>query len=259
MKKILLIIVLFTFILFLTNCKKNNIIIEYKTINYDQDSQEIKSIKKIDDLINLVSEKVKTSCVALFCKHRGSLINNTGSGSGVIIKKDKQDYYVVTNKHVVYNETATLCDDIIIYYEGLEFKAEVVKCDDTIDLALVKFNSDINFNVCSLSEELNNGSYIICVSSPYDAKQYFNTISVGNISNTDRTFSEEINGVKVENHYFQHTASINVGSSGGGIFDLDGSLIGLNDWMVTNKNKDIERMGFGISTTLIKQAFKEYL
>lgn len=248
MKKIIFIFLL-SITIFTISCKKESNTIINNIYEYEISDNEIQSINNLDDVLNVISNKVSSSCVALEVKHSSGLINNTGIGSGVIIKKVDNDYYVLTCRHVLFNNTNTLCDDIKIYLNGAYFNCEVVSYDNDVDIALVKFSCDLNLPIVKLAEEVKLGKYVISCSTMISL-DYYNSISIGNISHLDRTITEKnIQSKDVVNHYFQHTATINNGSSGGGLFNLNGELIGISDWKLNNS----ENMNFGISVNIIRE------
>ena len=60
--------------------------------------------------------------------------------------------------------------------------------------------------------------------------------------------------------YIQHDAAINSGNSGGGLFNMEGKLLGINTMKIISSSSNfIEGMGFSIPIHVVKEVFKEYL
>lgn len=187
-------------------------------------------------------------------------IVNSSFGSGVIIKmvdnKTYYSYYVVTNYHVIsYNDKINLTNLIYLAEVNEEIKAEVLTYDEAKDIAILMFNSSRLLSVAKTGDStlLKKGKYVIAIGNPKELKTYYNSVTIGNISFVNRKADDGSNNI---NYYIQHTAPINSGNSGGGLFDIYGNLIGINTWKYVDK--DIEGMGFAIPIHIIKTQFSEY-
>lgn len=142
-----------------------------------------------------------------------------GEGSGFIISEDG---YVLTNHHVVEN-----ADEIEVgLSDGSEFDAEVVGTDPSIDLALLKLNSDEPLPVLPLgdSDAMRVGEWVIAIGNPLDFEQ---TVTVGVLSAKERRvpIGNTDQGVV---SFLQTDAAINFGNSGGPLLDARGNVVGIN-------------------------------
>lgn len=139
------------------------------------------------------------------------LLKGDGSqGSGVLLSKS----LVLTNEHVISNNPNMKA----VFINGAEVKIEgVVVKDKNKDLALVKLASPVNVKPVRLGTVNNSkkGESVVAIGSPVGLQ---NSVSQGLISG----FRVE-GGVK----FIQTTASISFGSSGGGLFNTKGELIGI--------------------------------
>lgn len=187
-------------------------------------------------------------------------IINSSFGSGVIIKMVEREtyysYYVVTNYHVIsYNNKVNSTNLIYLAKVDEEIKAEVKAYDEVKDIAILMFNSSRLLSVAKSgdSTSLKKGKFVIAIGNPQELKTYYNSVTIGNISFVNRKADDGSNNI---NYYIQHTAPINSGNSGGGLFDIYGNLIGINTWKYVDK--DIEGMGFAIPIHIIKTQFPEY-
>jgi serine protease Do len=138
----------------------------------------------------------------------------TAQGSGFFISDDG---YVVTNNHVVKGArevTVKLSND------G-EFKARIIGTDPKTDLALLKVDSDKQFNYVNFSaKEPRVGDWVIAVGNPFGLG---GSVTTGIVSARGRNI-----GNGPYDDFLQIDAPINRGNSGGPAFNLDGEVIGIN-------------------------------
>jgi serine protease Do len=87
-----------------------------------------------------------------------------------------------------------------------------------VDIAILQFSASETPSVSDLgnSDDIRIGDKVFTIGTPTGQE---NTVSEGNISFTNR----ELNGRR----FLQFTAPISPGSSGGGLFDEDGNIIGI--------------------------------
>ena len=138
-----------------------------------------------------------------------------GLGSGFIISEDG---YVVTNNHVVER-----AEDIkVILEDGTEFKAEVIGKDPKTDLAVLKIEADYDFVAVELgnSEQLRIGDWVMAIGNPFGLGY---TVTSGIISAKGRSL-----GLGAYDDFLQTDAPLNLGNSGGPLFNLNGEVIGVN-------------------------------
>ena len=135
-------------------------------------------------------------------------------GSGVLIENN----IIVTNYHVI-----STANKIIITLGHSKFSPISIKYNSKKDLAYLIFISPIGAPVNKgNSAELNVGDKIYTIGSPLGLDQ---TLSDGLIS----SFRHHEN-IK----YIQTTAPISPGSSGGGLFNKNGKLIGITTFTMIN-------------------------
>jgi serine protease Do len=169
------------------------------------------------------------------------------TGSGVIYKHVGDQYYVVTNNHVVDN-AATLG---IVMADGTEYVAILRGTDATVDIAVLYFTATETYQTAAFgdSEAVTKGTIVLAVGNPsgYD---YYGTMTMGIVSGLDRYFDIDNDNVKdMFVNYIQHDASINAGNSGGALFNLSGDVIGIN--VIKIAATEIEGMGFAIPANLV--------
>ena len=155
---------------------------------------------------------------------RNGGVQNTllGQGSGVVIAEGG---YVLTNNHVVEDGSAWK----VLMPDGTKVDATVTGTDPAMDLAVLQVTEradELTPVSVGSSESLPVGSTVIAIGNP-GGEILANTVTQGIISGLERTSMSASNTTRNVN-YIQHDATINNGNSGGGLFDYQGNLIGIN-------------------------------
>ena len=172
-----------------------------------------------------------------------------GLGSGVIVNRDKEKIYVLTNNHVVGD-----ADEIeVILYDERTFSATLIGGDSRKDLALVMFESkddSIPVAVLGNSDELYVGDWVLAVGTPLG---YVSTVTAGIVSALGRHgLQENIND------FIQTDAAINRGNSGGALVNLRGEVVGINTWIASNTGLNAG-LGFAIPINNAKKAIDDFI
>ena len=157
----------------------------------------------------------------------------TALGSGFIINKKG---LVVTNNHVIQG-----AEDIFVSVNGsTEYKAKVVGKDPYMDLAVLQIESNDKFEPVSFgdSDKARVGDWVIAIGNPFG---FGGTVTSGIISSRNRDI-----GLTRYDDFIQTDASINVGNSGGPLFNLDGEVIGINTAIIAPGASGSIGIGFAI-------------
>lgn len=173
-------------------------------------------------------------------------------GSGFIVDKSG---YIVTNDHVIasaksrggYSGGVDYADDIsVLLDDGTKLPAKVVWSDSTLDLAILKVDTDRELTPVKLgdSEKLTIGEPAIAIGNPLSI-DFHGTVTAGVVSGLNRTVPVA-SGFDIS--LIQTDASINQGNSGGPLFNSKGEVIGIN----TLKISKGEGLGFSIPINIIK-------
>ena len=169
----------------------------------------------------------------------------TGSlGSGFIISPDG---YIVTNNHLIEgaNGTGTVDTVTVKLTNHKEFTARIVGRDAASDLALLKIDAaNLPFVNFGDSSRVRVGDWVIAIGNPYGLD---GTVTAGIISALHRG----ITGVGAYDRYIQTDAAINMGNSGGPMFDLNGNVIGINSALISPSGANIG-IGLAIPAELAK-------
>ncbi len=159
----------------------------------------------------------------------------SGAGSGVIISSDG---YILTCDHVVSgasNITVTIGDD--------DYTATVVGEDSTSDVAVLKIDANgLTPATVGDSDSLKVGQNVMAVGNPLG--ELGGTVTSGIVSALNRSVT--IQGTSSTNtmSLIQMDASVSPGNSGGGLFNMNGELIGLVN--AKSSSSDAEGLGFAI-------------
>jgi serine protease Do len=147
-------------------------------------------------------------------------------GSGFIISPDG---YIVTNNHLIQgvNGSGVVDSVTVITTDRKEYPARIVGRDETSDLALLKIDGhNLPFVQWGDSTKARVGDWVLAIGNPYGLG---GSVTAGIISALHRG----ITGVGAYDRYIQTDAAINMGNSGGPMFDLNGNVIGINSALIS--------------------------
>ena len=163
-------------------------------------------------------------------------------GSGVIVRADG---VIVTNNHVIAGGqeiTVALAD-------RREFPAKVLLADPRSDLAVLKIDvpPGEHLPVLPIDTRGDNqvGDLVLAIGDPFGVGQ---TVTNGIISALNRT--ADPNGDA--GAYIQTDAAINPGNSGGALVDMNGDLIGVNSFIVSQSGTS-SGVGFAIPAPVVRR------
>jgi serine protease Do len=158
-------------------------------------------------------------------------------GSGFIISPDG---YVVTNNHLVQGAggQGTVDTVTVITTDRKEYPARIVGRDASSDLAVLKIEGrNLPYVQWGDSTRARVGDWVLAIGNPYGLG---GTVTAGIISALHRG----ITGVGAYDRYIQTDAAINMGNSGGPMFDLNGNVIGINSALISPTGASV---GIGLS------------
>jgi serine protease Do len=180
-------------------------------------------------------------------------------GSGVIIDPDG---YIVTNAHVIrgadrvqVNIPAITTDDSpsrsLTNDKSHTWEARIVGVDTDIDLALLKIDAK-NLPAIRLADynKLRQGEVVFAFGSPEGLQ---NSVTMGVVSSVARQTDPDSPLV-----FIQTDAPINPGNSGGPLINVDGELVGLNTFILTQGGGN-EGLGFAIPSATIAFAYPQLM
>jgi serine protease Do len=174
-----------------------------------------------------------------FSQSKGNV--ESGSGSGVIFKKEGSSAFIVTNNHVI--EGASKVE--VSLYNGEKVDAEVVGTDALTDLAVVKIDAAKAADVIEFGDSsvLRAGDQVLAIGNPLGL-DLSRTVTQGIVSAVDRSISVPTYAGEWEMNVIQTDAAINPGNSGGALINTDGKVIGINSLKISQNG--VEGLGFAI-------------
>ena len=164
--------------------------------------------------------------------------STTALGSGFIISADG---YIVTNNHVIDG-----ADEIVIdFFDGRQLDAELIGTDPKTDIALLKVEAEEPLPFVSFgdSDLARVGDWVLAIGNPLG--QGF-SVSAGIVSARNRSLRGTYDD------YIQTDAAINRGNSGGPLFNMDGSVIGVNTAIISPNGGSIG-LGFSMSSNVVSR------
>ena len=159
----------------------------------------------------------------------------SGAGSGVVISSDG---YILTCAHVVSGAS-----NITVTIGDTDYPATVVGEDDTSDVAVLKIDAtDLTPATVGNSDSLAVGESVLAVGNPLG--ELGGTVTSGIVSALNRSVT--IQGTSSTNtmSLIQMDASVSPGNSGGGLFNMNGELVGIVN--AKSSDSDAEGLGFAI-------------
>ena len=153
-------------------------------------------------------------------------------GSGFIIEEEG---IVITNNHVVAN-----AEDILVRVGEKEYEANILGADPYMDIAVIKMKTKDKFKPVSFgdSSKARVGDWVVAIGNPFGLG---GTVTSGIISARNRQI-----GLTRYEDFIQTDASINVGNSGGPLFNLKGEVIGINTAIIAPGQSGSIGIGFAI-------------
>lgn len=177
---------------------------------------------------------------------------STSLGSGFIIDPAG---YIVTSNHVIAD-----ADEITVILNNenkTELKAKIVGRDRRTDLALLKVDTleKLPYVEWGDSDAARVGDWIIAVGNPFGLSS---TVTAGIVSTTSRDISRSAVGSSADyiNGYIQTDASINMGNSGGPMFNMAGKVIGINSAILTPSAGNVG-IGFAVPSAFAKPVIEQ--
>ena len=169
-------------------------------------------------------------------------------GTGIIIKKEKDMYYVLSNNHVV-EDADTLW---ITLYDETFVKGIFHSTSKKNDIAIIRFESKKEFPIAKLQTKIKPkiGEQVYAVGNPYG---FTFTVTKGIISGLNRN-TDFIQGL-----FIQTDAALNPGNSGGAIVNNNGEIIGISTWIFSPLDRSQLGLNFAIDVRSISNTLSQLI
>ena len=166
----------------------------------------------------------------------GQTTQTAGAGSGFILTPDG---YIVTNYHVVGDADTVK----VTLYNGDSYDAQYIGGDEDYDIAVIKIEAtDLPNVTLGNSDSLNVGDHVLAIGNPLG--ELGGTVTSGIVSALNRSVSIQSSSSVNTMSLIQMDASVSPGNSGGGLFNMNGELIGIVN--AKSSSSDAEGLGFAI-------------
>ncbi len=194
------------------------------------------SDKSTDEILDKNSKAI--AVITIYDKKGEQL----GQGSGFFINKDG---VLATNYHVVKGADISTITAQLSATRAIYIAKNIIGEDEKKDIALLQFDAkDTPYVQLGDSSKIKSGQKVIAIGAPLGLG---NTVSEGIISNPER----QMGGAK----FIQFTAPISPGSSGGGLFDKRGTVIGVTAGsMPGTKDEPGQNLNFAVPINLVRDS-----
>ncbi len=230
-----------------SDTSSSNTVTEQVLYSNTQSSSYEKAINKaIDTVVQITTTSTTTTQDYFGQSYSGT---STALGSGVIISSDG---YIVTNNHVVSDAENVSVE----LNSGDTYEATIVGTDSKTDLALIKIEATgLSYSSLVDSDTLSLGQEVVAIGN-----------SLGKGTSCTNGIISALNREVTINNYTMTliltNAEINSGNSGGGLFDMNGNLVGIVNAKISSSSQSsttatVEGMGYAIPSNTVTKIVNE--
>jgi tetratricopeptide (TPR) repeat protein/S1-C subfamily serine protease len=208
-------------------------------------------VKKVDDIAQQITVRIEDK--------------NGANGSGVIVAREGDTYYVVTAAHVIQetkrdngrnvlrekmaNAVVTPTQEKIALSE-----ADINVVNKDLDIGVIKFKSKQNYRVAEIGRsEFKQSDWVFVSGFPGEDRSKRRQLTIGTVTNQDtkefvvKNRDEEL-GSLTKGYNLVYTNLSLPGMSGGAILDRQGRLVGINNGAENEQiieNDRVKQINFG--------------
>jgi len=235
-----------------------------QTANHNRDFDPL---HQFNSAVRKLVSHVEPSVVQVLATGYGPIESSSGNssslvgmqqkiGSGVIIDPEG---YIVTNAHVIGGAqhvrvsvptiATTETTDAPVITRSRIVEARVVGSDEDIDLAVLKIEAT-KLPALHLADynKLRQGDFVFAFGSPEGLQD---SVTMGVVSTPARQMDPDSPMV-----YVQSDAATNPGNSGGPLVNVDGELVGINTFILSQSGGN-EGLGFAIPSAIVAYAYPQ--
>lgn len=220
------------------------------------------SLAELSTSLETLVKRVRPSVVQIFSTGYASaedgesttasslLSKQRSTGSGVILSEDG---LILTNNHVVHN---ALRIEVKLHNEARSghapesnLTAKLIGVDREADLAVIKIErTGLSKLALGDSSKLRQGQLVMAFGNPLGLE---GSVTMGVVSSTGRQ-------LKLDDPmtYVQTDAPINPGNSGGPLVDAEGTVVGINTFILSQSGGS-EGIGFAVPSNVVRSSFDQ--
>lgn len=226
------------------------------------------TLRRLNESVDALIKKVSPSVVQILVTGYGPVDSGERGNTAVVIGRQRAigsgfvidpAGYIITNAHVVTGAQRVQ----VVVPEGVSdgslqailsartniVPARVVGVARDIDVALLKVD---NVKIAALSlaqyRNVHQGEVVLAFGSPEGLR---NTVTFGVVSSVARQIDPDSPMV-----YIQTDAPINPGNSGGPLVNVDGEVVGINTFILSQSGGN-EGLGFAIPSSVVNVAYQQ--
>ncbi len=233
------------------------------------DKQSMTSLVQLNNSIESLVKRVSPSVVQIAVSGFRPLEESSRGQTGVVMGKQRglgsgaiisSDGFILTNAHVVIgsrkvqvilsNSAITTNTELQqLASSGRTLDAKVAGISPELDLALLKVNAQ-GLSALTIGDygKVQQGELVFAFGSPSGLR---NTVTMGVVSAVARQLDPDSPLV-----FIQTDAPINPGNSGGPLVNVNGELIGINTFILTQSGGN-EGLGFAIPSAILQFAYPQ--
>jgi serine protease Do len=226
------------------------------------------TLRKLNESVDALIRKVSPSVVQILVTGYGPIDSGEHSNTSVVIGRQRAigsgfvidpEGYIITNAHVVSGAQRVQ----VVVPEGTSdgslqailsartniIPARIVGVARDIDVALLKVD---NVKLAGLAlapyRNIRQGELVLAFGSPEGLR---NTVTLGVVSSVARQIDPDSPMV-----YIQTDAPINPGNSGGPLVNVDGEVVGINTFILSQSGGN-EGLGFAIPSSVVNVTYQQ--
>ncbi len=226
------------------------------------------TLRKLNESVDALIKKVSPSVVQILVTGYGPVDSAEHSNTAIVIGRQRAigsgfvidpAGYIITNAHVVTGAQRVQ----VVVPEGVSdgslqailsartniVPARVVGVARDIDVALLKVDN-VKLAALPLAQyrNIHQGEVVLAFGCPEGLR---NTVTLGVVSSVARQIDPDSPMV-----YIQTDAPINPGNSGGPLVNVDGEVVGINTFILSQSGGN-EGLGFAIPSNVINVAYQQ--
>jgi serine protease Do len=230
--------------------------------------RSLDDLRKLNRSVGVLIKKVSPSVVQILVTGYGPLEEGDRGSTSTIIGRQRaigsgfvveESGYIVTNAHVVSGAQRV---HVVLPNPGIEgsleaalstrtrvVPAQIVGVSRDLDLALIKVDAG-KLPALTLADyrKLGQGEMVFAFGSPEGLR---NSVTMGVVSAVARQTDPDSSMV-----YIQTDAAINPGNSGGPLVNVDGEVVGVNTFILSQSGGN-EGLGFAIPSGVVGVAYRQ--